>query len=113
MHILYYHQYFSTPDGATGTRSYEMARRLIARGHEVTMVCGSTDVANTRLTEDFRLGKRHGDVDGIHVIEFLLPYSNYDNFFKRSLTFFRFALFASNLIFCFNSTSSDSDKFLN
>lgn len=93
MHILYYHQYFSTPDGAIGLRSYEIARRLTARGHEVTIVCGSGDeISHTGLTGKFRLGKRHGDVDGIHVIELLLPYSNKDNFLKRSVTFLRFAL---------------------
>ena len=41
MHILYYHQHFSTRAGSAGTRSYELARRLVARGHQVTMVCGS------------------------------------------------------------------------
>lgn len=92
MRVLYYHQHFSTPEGATGTRSNEMARRLIARGHEVTMVCGSYQFANTGLTGDFKWGKRQGYVDGIHVIEFLLAYSNRDKFVKRSLPFVWFAL---------------------
>lgn len=92
MRILYYHQHFSTPEGATGTRSYEMARRLIAQGHKVSMVCGSYQVGKTGLTGEFKRGKRQGFVDGIHVIEFLLAYSNRDSFVKRSLTFFRFAL---------------------
>lgn len=39
MHVLYFHQYFNTPRGAGGIRSYEFARRLLARGHRVTMVC--------------------------------------------------------------------------
>jgi hypothetical protein len=39
--VLYFHQHFSTPEGAAGTRSYEMARRLLHEGHKVTMVCGS------------------------------------------------------------------------
>ncbi|MDR8470779.1 glycosyltransferase family 4 protein, partial [Acinetobacter baumannii] len=29
MRILYFHQYFNTPDMSGGTRSYEMARRLV------------------------------------------------------------------------------------
>jgi len=49
MHVLYFHQHFSTPAGSTGTRSYEMARRLIQRGHAVTMVCGLYQVAKTGL----------------------------------------------------------------
>jgi len=92
MKVLYFHQYFSTPRGAGGTRSYEMARRLIERGHEVTMVCGSSGSGDTGLAGGFRHGRRSGIVDGIMVVEFDLLYSNYDGFLKRSLTFLRFAL---------------------
>jgi hypothetical protein len=38
MRILYLHQYFVSPDAAGGTRSYELARRMVARGHDVTLV---------------------------------------------------------------------------
>ena len=38
MRLVYLHQYFTTPQMAGGTRSYEMARRMVARGHEVHMV---------------------------------------------------------------------------
>jgi glycosyltransferase involved in cell wall biosynthesis len=92
MHVLYFHQHFSTPRGATGTRSYEVARRLIARGHEVTMVCGSSAVADTGLGGEPERGARRGAVDGIGVIEIVLPYSNRDGFLKRTTTFLRFAL---------------------
>jgi len=92
MRVLYFHQYFSTPRGASGTRSYEMARRLVERGHEVTMICGSCGTTDTGLAGRFKHGRRSGIVDGIIVVEFDLPYSNYDGFLKRSLTFLRFAL---------------------
>ena len=35
MRIIYLHQYFATPSMPDGTRSYEMARRLVGAGHEV------------------------------------------------------------------------------
>ena len=92
MKILYYHQHFSTPAGSTGTRSYEMARKLIARGHQVTMVCGSYKDGHTGLDNAFVGRMRQGTVDGIQVIEFALPYANKDSFSKRGLTFLRFAL---------------------
>lgn len=93
MHVLYFHQHFTTPSGSTGTRSYEMAQRLIARGHQVTMVCGSYKMGNTGMTGSERFtGVREGIVDGIKVIEFSLPYSNYDSFLKRSWTFVKFAV---------------------
>lgn len=97
MNILYYHQHFATPRGAGGTRSYEMARRLIERGHKGTMICGSYAGAYTGLQGEPVKGIRQGDVDGIHVIEFYLPYSNYDSFLKRAWIFLRFA-FQSSII---------------
>lgn len=92
MKVLYFHQHFSTPGGSTGLRSYEMARRLLARGHRVTMVCGSYHGGHTGLTGPFVSGERRGYVDGIDVIEFDLAYSNADGFFKRTQTFLRYAL---------------------
>lgn len=98
MKILYFHQHFSTPQGSTGTRSYEMARKLIARGHQVIMICGSYQLASSGLSEEAS-GVRHGMVDGIDVIEFPLPYSNSDSFLKRTSTFLKFSLKSSFLPF--------------
>ena len=92
MKILYFHQHFSTPQGSTGTRSYEMSQKLISRGHSVTVVCGSYGGGNTGLKKEFHKGKREGVVDGINVLEFDLGYSNNDSFIKRTLTFLKFAL---------------------
>jgi len=91
MRILYYHQHFSTPHGAAGTRSYVMARHLIEAGHQVTMVCGSNAICDTGIEKPFRKGKRVGRVDGIDVIELALPYTNQDSLLRRSFTFLRFA----------------------
>ncbi len=92
MRVLYFHQHFSTPKGSSGTRSYEMARRLVAKGHQVTMVCGSYGGGETGLSGPFSKGRRQGQVDGIDIIEFDLAYSNNDGLLKRSAVFLRFAL---------------------
>lgn len=92
MKVLYFHQHFVTPHGAGAIRSYAMARKLIERGHEVTMVCGSFTGGNTGLSNPYSKGKRRGCVDGIDVVEFDLAYSNHDGLVKRSLTFLKFAL---------------------
>lgn len=92
MKVLYFHQHFSTPSGSAGIRSYEMARRLIARGHEVTMVCGSYSAGKTGLDQPFKHGMRRGLVDGIDVVELDLSYANSDGLLKRSWTFAKFAL---------------------
>lgn len=91
MNILYFHQHFGTPRATGGTRSYEMARRLVNAGHAVTMVCGRQDRGSSELDGSFRRGRREGFVDGIQVIELDLPYSNHDNFLRRTWTFLRFA----------------------
>lgn len=92
MKILYFHQHFSTPKGSAGIRSYEMARRLLARGHQVTIVCGSYGGGETGLSNSFLRGRRSGNVDGIEIVEFELAYSNADGFMKRGITFVKFAL---------------------
>lgn len=99
MKVIYFHQHFSTPKGSAGIRSYEMARRLLARGHQVTMVCGSYGGGETGLTQSFAGGRRRGFVDGIDIIEFDLAYSNADGFLKRGLTFVKFALRSIGLAF--------------
>jgi len=92
MRILYFHQHFTTPAGAGGTRSYEFAKRLVDAGHQVTMVCGTFGSGRSGVEGPFRRGRREGFVEGIRVIEFALPYSNRDRFLKRVATFLRFAV---------------------
>lgn len=97
MKILYFHQHFSTPSGSTAIRSYEMACHLLARGHQVTMVCGKYSGGVTGLIKPFENGWRRDKVDGIDVIEFDLAYSNSDSYIKRTLTFLKFAMISVRL----------------
>lgn len=92
MKVLYFHQHFVTPKGSGGVRSYAMVRRLIERGHSVTMVCGSIGGGNTGLEGDFDRGVRRGMVDGIDVLELDLPYANAQGLIVRTLIFLKFAL---------------------
>jgi glycosyltransferase involved in cell wall biosynthesis len=92
MRLLYFHQHFATPQGASGTRSYEFARVLIARGHQVTVVCGAHAHSGLDLPYDADRGWHRGDVDGIDVISLPLAYANRDSLLRRGWTFLRFAL---------------------
>lgn len=92
MRILYFHQHFSTPQGFTGTRSYEFAKALIKRGHTVTMVCGNYAVADTGIRKAFVHNMRYGNVSGINVVELKLDYSNSDNYMKRAVIFIKYAI---------------------
>ena len=69
-----------------------MATRMVKKGHDVTVLCGSFGAGKTGLTGPFVKGKRQGMVDGIRVIELELPYHNKDSFLKRVFTFLKFAL---------------------
>ena len=75
MHILYLHQYFATRSGFTGTRSYELSRQLIARGHRVTMIASGRACEKELEVPE---GKQfiETDVDGIHVVPIAAGYNN-------------------------------------
>jgi glycosyltransferase involved in cell wall biosynthesis len=92
MRILYAHQYFSGRGGALGDRSYAFAHALRARGHDVSVVCASSTRSVSGLSDPFVGGKREGMVEGLHVIEFDLAYSNADGIAARAWKFIRYAL---------------------
>jgi glycosyltransferase involved in cell wall biosynthesis len=85
MRILYLHQFFITRAGVGGTRSYEFARRFVARGHRVRMV---TAGGGRRAVEGIEVeGARGGYSD--YVSATAVPYP------RRMLAFARFALAAT------------------
>lgn len=92
MHVLYFHQYFTTLSVAGGTRSYEMARQLITRGHKVTMICARQGKDGLNLPGKKDAPIREGVIDGIRVIQFNLEYSNYMSLPRRAWMFIRYAL---------------------
>jgi glycosyltransferase involved in cell wall biosynthesis len=89
MKILYFFQHFTLPTQAGGLRSYEMAQKLLERGHEVIMVCG--ELVKLDLQPTHVRGISRGFIDGIDVIQIKLPYSNKDGIAKRTMTFLKFA----------------------
>lgn len=88
MKILYFHQHFTIPSLSGGTRSYEFTKKLIKRGHSVTVVCGET--AKLNLPQTKKQNVHRGIIDGIDIIQIVLPYSNKDSITKRALTFVKF-----------------------
>jgi glycosyltransferase involved in cell wall biosynthesis len=92
LRLLYFHQHFGTPQGSAGTRSYEFSRALIARGHQVTVICGAHKQSGLQLPYDAARDWYRGSVGGIDVISLPLAYSNKDSLFRRGWIFLRFAL---------------------
>lgn len=83
MKILYVVQHFSGPEGTSGSRAYENARRLVARGHEVTLLCAqfehgtSGDLAAARAA-------------GIRILQAPILYGQKLSFARRILAFIRY-----------------------
>lgn len=86
MRIVYLHQYFKTPAMAGGIRSYEVARRLVAKGHQVTMITSRTDMRNAGAS-----GWISTNEDGIDVLWCTVPYSNRMNYKQRVMAFLEYA----------------------
>ena len=82
MTVVYIHQYFNTPEMPGGTRSYEMARRLVAQGHSVRMLTAD----RTTLGRRWRVSSE----EGIEVHWTWLPYRNDMSFVRRVIQFIRF-----------------------
>ena len=82
MRIIYLHQYFHTPAVAGSIRSYEMARRFVAWGHEVHLITADREA---------RGGTYRSDEAGIQVHWLGVPYSNMLGTYGRIRAFFEFA----------------------
>lgn len=88
MKVIYLHQYFRSPSMSGGTRSYEMARRLVQAGHEVHLITSwqeKTDKKDWYVEE----------IEGINVHWLPVRYSNHMSFSKRIRAFFRFAFMSA------------------
>ena len=48
MKIIYFYQYFGTPKGSWSTRVYELTRRWVQEGHEVTVVTSPYDKSDIK-----------------------------------------------------------------
>jgi glycosyltransferase involved in cell wall biosynthesis len=89
MKVIYFAEHFDTPVTGGALRPYQMAKRLIQKGHQVTMVCGG-DHKRLGLSATSKNIYR-GDIDGIDVVQISLPYSNKDSVGKRAVIFLKFA----------------------
>lgn len=89
LHILYLHQFFTTPAGSSGTRSYTFARQWVERGHRVTMMTGAVDgVVPTVPRAD-------SVVEGIEVVQLGVDYKQELDMGERKKAFLDFAVAAA------------------
>ena len=95
MHILYIHQYFATPTGSTGTRSYEFARRWVKAGHKVVMLTTISQLCEQDLQDAKGRFIKRTIIDDIDVRAINLPYNQKMGFIKRGLSFVAFFVLSS------------------
>ena len=87
MRIVYFHQFFSTPQGSWGTRVYEFCKDWAAAGHDVTVVTSTfakSDLVTTKLVED-------QEFDGFRVRVIDLKMNNKEPAWKRIRSFLVYA----------------------
>lgn len=92
MHILYIHQHFATPQGSTGTRSYEFARRWVRAGHKVTVITGHYDIGGLEAASGLYCTQ---NIDGINVVIVGTSYSNKQSYLRRIISFVCFILLST------------------
>jgi len=87
MNIIYLHQYFSTPSMSSGTRSFEMARRLVKNGHKVYML-------SSIHARSYKERKFYSNENGIYVWWLPVKYSNKMSYITRLFSFIRYCYLA-------------------
>jgi glycosyltransferase involved in cell wall biosynthesis len=96
--IIYFYQYFSTSKGSWGTRAYELSKRWVQAGHEVTVVTSLYDKSDLNPS-----GLIHREkMEGINLVVLNLKLSNKHGKIRRGITFLGYSLFAG-IFSIFNS----------
>ena len=89
MKVIYFAEYLSTPQTGGAVRVYQLSKRLIASGHEVTVVCGGNP--DRFGLPEIKKNIRQGVIDGINVVQIAVPYSNSFGIAKRMSSFLKYA----------------------
>lgn len=97
MHILLIHQAFAEIDEPGGTRHHELARRLVARGHQVTVLTGQVSYLTGARTAPRSLVQRESDDVGVEIWRCWSYAAWHRSFLHRTLSFISFMLSAALL----------------
>ena len=91
MKILYFYQYFSTSEGAWGTRVYEFAKHWVSLGHQVSVV--TSVYAKSDLKGEGLVGRQQVEGIDLHVINIRID--NKQSKGRRIITFIQYAVISS------------------
>ncbi|HSC52890.1 MAG TPA: glycosyltransferase family 4 protein [Phnomibacter sp.] len=92
MRIVYFYQYFGTTQGGWSTRVYEMCKRWVAAGHQVTVITSPYDKSDVDAFKGFT--KKY-TVEGIEVIVLNGAQSNKHSKLRRMFTFIQYIILAN------------------
>ena len=91
MRILFFCQYFTPEMGAPAARTHEHARRWVARGHDVTVVCGLPNHPDGIVPPKYRGTWLYREqIDGINVLRCWFFITPNKDVVKRCLSFLSF-----------------------
>ncbi len=94
MHILYLHQYFTTPHISGGTKSYDFARKWVSNGHKVTVITSSAFLQKL-YSCDNKNKINTLDIEGINVVCISVAYTQKMSYLRRIVAFLLFMIYAS------------------
>ena len=98
MHILLIHQAFAALNEPGGTRHHELARHLVQRGHQVTVIASAlTYLTGGAQGEKIPWVQREDGGEGITILRAYTYNALHKSFFHRLLSFFSF-MFSSFII---------------
>lgn len=99
MHVLFLHSYYCTDKSTSGSRSHDLCKALITKGHSVTVVCQVVDLNRAMFDNTLGFIKKI-NCDGITIYGINILYSNKMGVTRRMVSFFLF-MFAA----CFKCLS--------
>lgn len=92
MHILLIHQAFAALDEAGGTRHHELARYLVSRGHQVTIISSPVSYLTGKSRTGHAWVEKQQDVPGITILRTYTYPALHRSFIHRVLSFLSFMI---------------------
>lgn len=91
MKLIYLHQYFTFPENAGGTRSYDLAKQFVKNGIDVTLLTSSASLKGIVFKKRWTYIER----EGIKLWVLKSTYNQKMSIPRRILSFFHFMIFTS------------------
>ena len=93
MHILLIHQAFASLNEPGGTRHHEIARKLVAQGHQFTVIRGQINyLTGKRLPSSDEQDDKTDEVGGVRIIKSFTYHGYHKSFPQRLLSYLSFMI---------------------